>query len=830
MFTELFCCNNVNPMGITEPIFSWKVSDCEEKKQTAYQIIVQNTDNDIVWDSGKVNTDKSVYVKYDGIQLKENTKYFWYVTVFAEKQYMTSKKAYFITGMFDTTSLKWIAPQKDINAPFVYKVFELNNLHEYVTVNVCGLGFFELYINGKKVSEDLMNPVRTDYDDVEYKNLKYPYENITQKSVRYLTYEVSKYLQKGENILGVWLGNGWYRQNSRITEGIFDYGDKLKMFLKLVNSDEIIESDESWNYISSPILYDNIFYGEIYDGRITPDFNNGMPMHRVKAPTGSILPQICPSDRIIRTFSPEYIENGVYDIHACISGFTEIICTGNSGDKVEIYYAEALNEDGTLNFQSTVGYEECDRNQIQKDVYILKGIGEEKYTPRFVWHAFRYFKISAPESVEIKSVKSHYVCTVLGKRTQFNSSNELLNKIYEITLNTGLSNLHGCVPTDCNGRENLGYTCDGHLSAIMMMYNFNAETMYSKWVDDILASQNNKTGFVPHTAPFSGGGGGPAWGSAVAIVPWNLYTQYGNKEVLSKSKDGILKWIKYLVTRKEKGLITHEEEGSWCLGEWCLPSKDLWSEPHLDDIKIPHELVSTVYFIYCIDIYLKLMKILDENPELWIIQEREDAIRVINSTFLCEEYANGEQGSNVFPLYIDIVPDEDKANILESTIKRIKNNDYCFDTGTSGTRFLLDVLDKYGRNDIAIKMMLNTKYPSYGYMIEKGATSVWETWEGTGALNHEGLSSAGAWLFYGLAGIKPNGGYKEFSIKPFFADELDSLAVKLDCEYGEIGLDWERNADGIDVEIRIPFNTLAHIDLNGGCFDLVSGIYKYHVD
>ena len=829
MVIELFCCNSTNPAGVTKPVFSWKVSNCEDKKQTAYQIIIQNTANDIIWDSGKVNTDKSVYVKYKGNPLKENTKYFWCVTVFTENHCFTSEKAHFITGIFNTDSLTWIAPHKEINSPFVYKEFDISDVHEYATVNVCGLGFFELYINGKKISEDLMNPVRTDYDTVEYKNLKYPYENVTQKSVQYLTYEVSEYLKKGKNTIVVWLGNGFYRQNSRITEGIFDYGDELKMFLKLVNGNEIIESDESWNYISSPILYDNIFYGEIYDGRVIPDFNEGKPVHNVKAPAGRVLPQMCPSDRIIRTFSPEYIENDIYDIRTCISGFSEITCTGNAGDIVEIYYAEELNDDNTLNFKSTVGYEEGDCEQIQKDVYILNGTGEENYIPRFVWHAFRYFKISAPESVEFKSVKSHYVCTDLDKRTHFKSSDDLLNKFYEITVNTGLSNLHGCVPTDCNGRENLGYTCDGHLSTIMMMYNFNAESIYSKWIDDILASQNNRTGFVPHTAPFSGGGGGPAWGSAVAIVPWNLYMQYGNKDVLSKSRNGIINWIKYLVSRKENGLITHEEEGSWCLGEWCLPSKDLWSEPHLDDIKIPHELVSTVYFIYCIDIYMKIMAVLNEEPEKWVVQEREEAIQTVNSTFLHEEYAEGEQGSNIFPLFVEIVPIEDKTKILNYTVKSIIDNEYCFNTGTSGTRFLLDVLDKYDRNDIAIKMMLNTKYPSYGYMIEKGATAVWETWEGTGALNHEGLTSAGAWLFYGLAGIKPNAGYKDFSIKPFFAEELDNLDVKLECEYGEIALNWKRYNEGIDVNIKIPFNTTAHINLKDECFDLNAGDYKYHI-
>ncbi len=803
------------------PVFSWVLKNSEDKKQVSYHITVSTTNGDVIWDSKTVYSDNSTHVEYGGEKLKENTKYFWKVVVTTEENVYESDTSYFITGLYDFSTLKWITADKDINSPIITREFDLEDIHDYATLNICGLGFFEVYINGKKVSDELMSPVRTDYSDVTYSNLKYPYESTTRKNAKYLNYEVSKYLQKGKNEISVWLGNGWYRQNGRTVEGIFDYGDELKMFFRLTNGSQIIESDESCFYMDSPIVYDNIFYGEIYDSRI---MGTKMPVKITSAPTDNIEPQLCPPERILNTFTPT-LNNGVYDSKICLTGFVEISCTGNAGDKVEILFSEDIDKSGNLDFTSTTGYEEADENQIQKDVFILSGIGKETYKPRFVWHAFRYFTISAPESVAIETVKVHYVCTDLPRRTTFKSSNELLNQVHEISLNTQLTNTHGCVPMDCPHRERLGYTGDGQLSSISVMYNFDAEQMYTKWITDIINAQNPETGFVPHTAPFYGGGGGPAWGSAIAVVPWNMYMQYGNKEIIKKAAPHIKLWIEYLTGKREKGLVTCEEPGSWCLGDWCMPSKYPWSEPHLDEIKIPPMLVNTVYYIYCIDIYCKISSILNMEVEPWIIEERLSSISAVNNLLKDGLYVTGEQGSNLFPLFVDIVPKEAEEKVLEKAIESIVKNNYRFETGISGTKFVLGVLDKFNRNDVALKMMLNSEYPSFGNMLKNGATSLWETWEGNCSRNHTAFSSADSWLFYGLSGIKPTGGYREFTLKPYFAKELTYLETSIETEYGTISLNWHRNPKNIEVEIKVPFNTTAHVDLNGKCFDLTAGIY-----
>lgn len=807
----------------TPPLFSWILTDCDDRMQTAYNIQVYTPNGKVVWQSGPVESDASVNVRYIGAPLEANTRYLWKVTVSTEKGKYESDEASFITGIYDFDKLTWVCPSSSVNSPIIHKEFHIDKVCDYATLNICGLGYFEVYINDQKVSDELMSPVRTDYGDVEYKDLKYPFLATTRKSYMYVNYEVSQYLKEGNNKISVWLGNGWYIQNDRIVEGLFIYGNNLKTAFRLVNGSDIIESDENCYWSQSPIEYDNIFYGETYDFR--KDITQTQSVCITPSPSGTPKCQLCPPERATHIYEPDFAD-GIYDAKACITGFAELCLSGNSGDEVKIYFSEDKTDDGELDYTSTVGYEESDKTQIQCDTVILSGKPGEVYKPRFVWHAFRYFKICAPDSVKIEDVKVHYVCTDVKQRTSFDCSSSLLNDIHKMSLNTQLTNTHGCMPMDCPHRERLGYTGDGQLSSLSVMTNFDAHTMYTKWVTDILDAQDTETGFVPHTAPFCGGAGGHGWGSAVAIVPWNMYCQYGDKEIIKKASEPIRKWIEYLVTRQEENLITFEQPGSWCLGEWCLPSKYPWSEPHLDEIKIPSELVNTVYFILCCDIYTKICDILGNKPEEWIAKRRAASADAVNKMLSDNNYAGGEQGSNIFPLYVDIVPEESREAVLENAISRLMKNNYCFETGLAGTCFTLRVLDKYGRNDVATKMMLNTRYPSFGNMIKNGATSLWETWEGNGSRNHTAFSSADAWFTFGLAGVKALGGYKEFVLKPYFAPELDYLDFELESEYGTIAVHWKRCDKGIEVELTVPFNTTAHVELGGRCFDLKAGIYK----
>jgi len=442
------CINDITP------VFSWILEDCTDQKQIAYNVTVYSAEGDTVWSSGTVYSDHSTGVTYEGPSLKENTKYLWKVTVTTERSFYDSETSSFITALRHFDDLNWVCADAGINAPMIHKEFTLRSISDSAVLNVCGLGYFEVYINGRKVSNELLNPARTDYGDVEYRGTVNTHTGTTRKSLKYLSYEVSEYLIAGQNKITVWLGNGWYKQTGRTVEGIFYYGDVLKMFFQLVNGSEIIQSDEDCYCTESPIIYDNIFYGEIYDARRTCDTR--YPVSITTAPSGLLALQLCPPERIRKTPIPSVVKQHVYDAGICLTGFAKITCTGNAGDEIRIFYAEDIDANGELDYSSTVGYGAADKAQIQTDKYILCGNGEEVYAPRFVWHAFRYFKICTTGNAVIKDVKVHYVCTDLTLRTTFTCSNELINQIHRISQNTQLSNTHGSMPMDCSHRERLG--------------------------------------------------------------------------------------------------------------------------------------------------------------------------------------------------------------------------------------------------------------------------------------------------------------------------------------------------------------------------------------
>lgn len=824
------CCGGERPLGILRPTFSWQVTDCADPEQIAYQITMKKGETTL-WDSGKIPSDQSVDVPYTGAPLEASTVYRWQVTVFTENASQTSPAAEFVTGLTDPKAVAWISPEPTLNAPILFHDFTVETIDPEAVVHVCGLGFFELYLNGKKVSDEWMNPVRTDYDAITYRNLAYPFTGETRKSTQYCTYRVADFLRPGKNTVALWLGNGWYRQHGRTVEGIFDYGDRLKCFLRLKNGAQIVETTPAWQCMDSPLQRDNLFYGETYDARISLTAPAKIyPVTEISPPAGRLDPQLCPPERSIEQIIPTQLSEKIYDAGRCHSGVVEFSCQGNPGDTVTLTFAERLSPDGDLDVTSTVGYVESDKTQIQQDTYILSGAGEESYCPRFVWHTFRYFRVEAPATVKITALKVHTVCTDVPLRAHFACSHAQLNTLHDLCINTHRANTHGCVPMDCPHRERLGYTGDGQATSLALMLHSDARQFYRKWVQDILDAQDLVTGFVPHTAPFHGGGGGPAWGSAIAIVPWNLYLQYGDRDLLRECFPAIRRWIGYLQAHTEGGLVTHEESGSWCLGDWVMPSKYPWSEPHLDEIKIPSELVNTAYFLICMEIYCKIATLLGETPEETILAQRKISADALNRAYLGDCYATGQQGCDIFPLWLNIVPEDHRDKIISHLIEGIVAREYCFDTGLLGTSLLFPLLARLGRNDIAVKMLLNPQYPSYGYMLQQGATALWETWEGNGAQTHTALTSFDGWFFYGLAGIQPEesaGGYKKFTLRPDFPPELDWLTTTLETPYGEIKVNWERKGETVALELTVPFNTRATLCLGTSTQVLTAGTYRY---
>lgn len=823
----LKCENRINPICTTKfPEFRWYFENYDGRGafQLSYRIKVFDECENMYWDSGVVKSEDCSFVVYAGKPLLGHTKYFWNVEVETEDGVFKSEMAYFVTGLSENEwKAKWITGDFE-HAPVFQKKFELSHIENPVYAFICGLGYFELYINGRRVGDDYFVPNQTDYDDVEYLNLKYPFSGKPRKRVKYLGYEVSEYLSVGENTVEIWLGNGWYKQEERSIEGTFKYGE-LKTIFQLHSGDFCLTSDESWLVCDGPVTYNNIYYGETFESGKKLVFS---PVNLAKAPNAEFVPQLAPADKIMEEISPVRITKSIYDCGKVITGFAEIKCKGSQGGKITVRYAECLDENDELDFKSTVGYEEGDINQIQKDTFILSGDGDEVYAPHFVWHGFRYFELET-ENAEIIEVKAQYIYTSIEQTNSFECSDERLNEIHNIYVNSQKAAVHGAVPVDCPHRERLGYTGDGQSSSYSAMYNFDFRGFYRKWIDDILDTQNQETGFVAHTAPFTGGGGGPAWGCAVAIVPWNYYLHYGDKALLEKCLPGIEKWILYLKSRlNEKGLVYREENGSWCLGDWCVPIGTEWSEPCFDKLKLPSELVNTCFYVKCIKIYQNILEVL-KIEKYDYFTEMKNATVSINREYLREFYSYGTQGCDVFPLHTGIVPEKCKEKVIKNLRENIEKNKFTFDTGIFGTGYMLDVLAENGLNDYAYKLMTQTQYPSYGYMVKNGATSVWETWEGTGSKAHGGLGCFDFWLYQELAGIKPTikGGFKEVNISPYFCKDIGYVKAEYMTNYGKLLVSWKRKSDDIILNITVPFNITAKVLIDKDEHNVTCGTYSF---
>ncbi|MFW6270999.1 MAG: family 78 glycoside hydrolase catalytic domain, partial [Bacillota bacterium] len=628
-FKKLLCENLKNPSGIDKenPRFSWILTS--QKRgiyQTGYKILVASSKKNInhnrgdMWDSGKINSNKSIYIKYRGIKLKSDNRYWWKVKCKDDQNnWNSSKPQWFEIGLLekDDWNGKWIGTKKEILAPLFKKDFNLLDKVDRARLYICGLGYQEIYLNKKKVGDQVLVPNWTDYGPRKMNNLNYPIKDKMSHRVQYLSYNVDNYLKEGNNELKVLLGNGWFNQRERTAEGELWYGTPrliLQMNILLKDDSKIeIKSDKNWKVTKSPITYNNIYYGETYDARLEKDKENSDSDNKeevkiMKPPGGKLVSQLSPSDKKIKVINPKIRLNPekniyIFDLGQNISGWVRLKVNGPAGTRIRLRFAEELTKNNNLDFQSTGGKE-----QIQEDNYILKGKGMETYEPSFSWHGFRYVEVKGypgiPDLDDIKGILVHSDIEVTG---DFSCSSKRINKIFELYKWSQLTNLHGGVPSDCPHRERLGYTGDGQLTAEAAIYCFDMHNFYEKWINDIADSQGKDTGHVQHTAPFYGGGGGPgAWGCAYILMPWYLYKYYGDKEILEKHYQGMLKWMNYLESRTDTGyIVVREEEGGWCLGDWCTPG----------ETEIPESLVNTFYFAFSAGVIARIADILDKNED-----------------------------------------------------------------------------------------------------------------------------------------------------------------------------------------------------------------------
>jgi alpha-L-rhamnosidase len=831
---DLRCESLTNPLsiGTAVPRFSWKLqSDRRGTKQTAYRVIVSDNIKDIknekgdFWDSGKIFSDQSENILFHGKVLYSRLKLYWAVKIWDEKDSSTkwSECAVFETGLLNKNDWKalWIGTESHVHidsaetepAPYFRKDFSSNKRIKSARAYVSGLGFYEFYINGTKIGNQVLAPAVTNFDKRPLKKLLYPYDDQSTQRVLYNTFDVSKQIKDGQNTIGMILGNGWYNQRDRTVEGNMWY-DTPRMILQLEiiyenGERKIIASDSSWKYSTGPILHDGIFSGEIYDARLQTDGwnKNGFDDSRWKeakivwAPTGDLQPQLAPFDKIIRTISPSSVQKTndstyLFFLDEMISGWAELKIKGSAGDKISLRF---------------IGEEE--KSFKQSDTYFLRGGKTETWKPRFTWHAFRKIEVVSKNiPLTKKNILIKVVNTDVEQAGSFECSNNLFNKIYNNYLRTQRANFHGSISSDCPHRERLGYTGDAQVITDASIYSFDMTQFYRKYFKDIEDARNKKTGYIPHTAPFGGGGGGPAWGSAFVIMPWKYFCYYGDKNILENYYEGMKQWISYLTTRTdERGIIVREEPNGWCLGDWSAPEK----------VEIPEPLVNTCYYFHVTDIMKNIARILgkteDENSFAVLSRKIKDDFNRVFFDNDKKQYWQGRQGANVFPLAFGLVPEENKKDVFNSLLSHLEKLNYHFDTGILATPLLLEVLTDNNRTDLAYRLMDQKDFPSYGYYIlEKDATCLWEDWDGRSSHCHPMFGSVTAWFYETLAGISydyQNPGMQHFIIAPQPCDSLTWCKASYNSIYGKITSHWEKEKDSFVLDVQIPANTTADVYL-----------------
>ncbi|MGC8625696.1 MAG: family 78 glycoside hydrolase catalytic domain, partial [Phycisphaerae bacterium] len=497
---------------------------------------------------------------------------------------------------------------------------------------------------------------------------------------------------------------------------------------------------------------------------------------------------------------------GVYgfDFGQNFAGWVRIKLRQPAGTKINIQYIE----DSGLRYG-------------QSDTYIAKGVREEVYEPRFTWHGFRYIEITGCVTPpEAHAITGRLVHTDVKQHGAFTCSSPLLNEIYANYQRTELAALHGAVPMDCPHRERLGYGADGHLSAQPAIYSFDMHRFYIKWARDLANAQGPHSGFIPHTAPFEGGGGGPAWGSACVLIPWYVYLYYGDRRILYQHYEAMKKWVAFLQScTNGAGIITHEEPGGWCLGDWATP----------EAIQIPPELVNTCYLAYLCNVMARIAAIVHRPADVaGFKHSARHAAHAVNAAFLNSTrsgYSIERQGANVFPLAFDIVPPASRGKVFANLVNHLENvTRRHFDTGILATPLVLEVLTRHGRTDLALALMSQTTYPSYGWQIALGATTLWEQWNGMGSHMHPMFGSVCAWLFRDLAGLKPvahDPGFHTILIDPHPVRSLDWVQAEHDSPFGVIKSAWHWHGKQLTLNVTIPPASAAFITLTGAGKEIV---------
>lgn len=828
----LRCEYLVNPLGLDciAPRFTWILPFKKSNLyQSAYQIMV-DTDSvalisgkATIWNSGKVLSD-SILVAYKGSGFKPFTKYYWKVIYWNQKGQISkpSRVASFETGLLKHTDWqgRWISDGKSIDfkpAPYFRKEFILNKKIKMARVYTVAAGLFDLTINGKNVSNEMLNPMYTCFDR---RNL-------------YVTNDITSLIVQGKNVIGVLLGNGWYNLQSTTVwdfdKAVWRNRPRFLLNLKieyLDGTEKSIVTDESWKTIDSPVIFNSIYTAEHYDARKElqgwnkPDFDDRLWRQSVieAEPSNKIVAQqlhpvkVTDTLRVLKMIKRNDTDY-IFHFERNIAGNVKLKVHGEEGTVLKIRCAELLDKNGNPDM-SNIDYHYRpvdDSDPFQTDIFILSGRSEDNFTPKFNYKGFQYVQVISSKPVDLveESIVALEIHSDVPQVGYINSSNQTLNKIWQATNSSYLANLFG-YPTDCPQREKNGWTGDAHIAIETGLYNFDGITVYEKWLNDFSDVQK-ENGILPCIIPTTGWGydwaNGVDWTSAVAIVPWEIYKFYGDSRLLNRMYDNIKRYVGYITSISPEGLT------DWGLGDW-IPVKSISNK----------EFTTSVYYYVNLDILSKASVLLGKTNDAFYYSNLTKKVRdVINTKFLNKEsgiYCSGTQTELSAALYWGIVPNDLKAKVAENLYKKIVDNDFHLDVGLLGTKTILNALSENGYAEAAYKIAVQETYPSWGYWIKNGATTLHENWKidaiKDASLNHIMFGEVGAWLYKGLGGIFPdenNPGFKHVILKPNFVGGLEEFEAKYKSPQGWIFSKWKVSGNKVKYNIIIPSNSTATLYL-----------------
>ena len=859
---EIRCEYTDNPLGLEtqQPRFSWILTSAQRgQMQTAYQILVASSLENLTkekgdkWDSEKLTSDQSVNVVYHGKELSSSEKCWWKVRVWDKdgKASVFSEPATFEMGLLKERDWQgnWIAAADPlISAPLLRKEFEITKKVKRARAYISGLGYNELYVNGKKVSDHVLDPATTYYNNDQ------PFE--LGSRVLYVPHDINDYLKSGQNAVGVMLGNGWYSAEDDIPPSPSfrePYGERpiliLQINIEFTDGETMsIVTDNTWKTSGGPILYNDYCNGETYDARLeksgwnSPGYDDSgwSEVQYVDPPGGKMVSQIMPPVKVIETIKPVRILNPdqnvyVYDMGQNFSGWTRIRVSGPESTKLTLRHGARVYEDGSLDARSSMhncpdseedylagkpgngkGFHHCAR---QSDTYILKGGEEEVWEPRFTLHGFRYVELSGfPGIPTLETLEGRFVRSAVETVGHFTCSSDLINKIHHNITWSFMCSMQGFPQDAADRSERVGWLGDPIPEDFML--NYNTALYWRKWTDDLHDSQK-QNGDLPVICPlhwrrtWDAFSMMPCWKSTYPIVAWDIYRYYNDERILEEHYEGIKKLVAFLRDNSINQIISQG------LGDHMEPQPGGWSSE--TPKHTPPVVTSTAIYYNDAWIAARAAEILGKPEEARYYSELAETIKeAFNKELLdkrTNQYATGSQTSNAIPLLYKLVPQDRVDAVLKNLIDDIIiNHNGHLSTGILGTNALSQVLSRYGRADIMYTIATQTTFPGWGEQVLKGATTLYEAWEGETepqlSYNMKMFGSVEKFFYEGLAGINLAApGFKRIIIKPNVVGDLTFVKASINTVRGLIAVDWKRGDRSLDMKVILPPNSMTRVSV-----------------